>query len=187
MRGLEVNHPGFTNALMSGPAAATEQLKKADVPFVYWTAASWAALIALSKDDPALIAEIPQMEALLDRALALDADWSEGSIHSLLITYEMSRATGTGDPAARSRRHLERAIELSRGRRAGPWVSYAEAVCVEKQDAREFERVLRQALAIDADAHPEARLENLLMQRRARWLLSQAEDLFLTPTAGDGR
>lgn len=187
LRGLEVEHPGFTNALSASPPAAVATLKKADVPFVYWSAASWAALIALSKDDPAVIAEIPRMEALLDRAAALDPDWGEGSVHSLLITYEMSRTGVAGDPVPRARRHFERALELSRGRRAGPWVSYAEAVCLEKQDAREFERVLREALAIDPDAHVEARLENLLMQRRARWLLGRAGDLFLAPAEGEGR
>ena len=36
-------------------------------------------------------------------------------------------------------------------------------------------------LAIDVDARPEWRLANLIMQRRARWLLSREDDLFLDP------
>jgi hypothetical protein len=39
--------------------------------------------------------------------------------------------------------------------------------------------LLRRALAIDADAWPESRLINLIMQERARWLLSRIDDLFL--------
>jgi hypothetical protein len=41
-------------------------------------------------------------------------------------------------------------------------------VCVETRARREFEALLRQALAVDPDARPEWRLANLVMQRRAR-------------------
>lgn len=182
LRGLEVAHPGFTKALAANPVEAVKVATAKDVGQVYWTAAAWAAAIALSKDDPALIAEIPQMEALLDRALALDESWGDGAIHGLLITYEMSRVNGKGEPAERSRHHFDRALALGRGRLAGPYVSFAEAVCIEKQDAKQFRETLEKALALNPDEHPDVRLVNLLMQRRARWLLSREEDLFLTPT-----
>jgi predicted anti-sigma-YlaC factor YlaD len=58
-------------------------------------------------------------------------------------------------------------------------VAFAEAVCIPKQDLKEFESLLGRALAIEMDARPEWRLVNLLSQRRARWLLSRKEDLFL--------
>jgi predicted anti-sigma-YlaC factor YlaD len=70
---------------------------------------------------------------------------------------------------------------------AGPLVSLAEAVSVQNQDAAEFRALLDRALAIDPEARPEWRLVNLVMQRRARWLLSRTDDLFLTaaPPAAD--
>jgi len=43
----------------------------------------------------------------------------------------------------------------------------------------EYERMLGQALAIDVDAKPHWRLGNLVMQRRARWLLARTELVFL--------
>ena len=81
--------------------------------------------------------------------------------------------------SAPSRLHFERALALSGGHQAGPMVSFAEAVCVQKQDLKEFESLLKQALAIDPDAKPEWRLSNLVMQRRAKWLLSRTDQLFL--------
>ena len=57
----------------------------------------------------------------------------------------------------------------------------AESVAVQKQDAREFRSLLDRALAINPDAEPQRRLANLVMQRRARWLLSRTDELFLTP------
>jgi tetratricopeptide (TPR) repeat protein len=96
-----------------------------------------------------------------------------------MINYEMGRPGAGGDPAARARQHFERALALSKGRDASPFVSLAEAVTIQKQNAKEFESLLNQALTIDPDAHPDTRLANLVMQRRARWLLSRESELFL--------
>jgi len=179
LRGLEVRHKGFEKALRADPKQAVHAAKLKDVPLLYWTAVSWAGAISLSKDNPDLIAEMPVVEAMMDRALALDEAFDDGAIHSFLITYEMSRPGGTGDPAARSRQHLDRALALSQGLQAGPMVSFAEAVCVQKQDLEQFETLLHRALAINPDAKPEWRLVNLVMKRRAKWLLSRTDQLFL--------
>jgi predicted anti-sigma-YlaC factor YlaD len=72
-------------------------------------------------------------------------------------------------------------MALSKGSLAGPLVSLAESVCIAKQDRKEFQALLEQALAVDVNAKPEYRLANLVMQRRARWLLSRIDELFLTP------
>jgi predicted anti-sigma-YlaC factor YlaD len=179
LRGLEAGHEGFRAKLCAAPREAVRLASRQDVPLLYWTAASWAAAISLSKDDPAMIGEIPQVEALMDRALALDEGFGQGSIHSFFITYEMARSGAPGDPAARARRHFERAMALARGTQAAPLVSFAEAVCVQKQELQEFDELLQRALKINPDAHPETRLTNLVMQRRARWLLARRDELFL--------
>ena len=93
----------------------------------------------------------------------------------------VSRSGATGDPAARSRKHVDRAVVPSGGHMAGPLVAYAEAVCVQRQDLAEFKSLLERALAINPDLKPEWRLANLIMQRRARWLLSRTDELFLAP------
>ncbi len=181
LRGLEVRHPGFEKELRAAPKAAVSKATRKDVPFLYWTAASWAAAISLSKDNPDLIAEQPCAEAMIDRALALDEGYDHGAIHGFLVSYEMSRPGGVGDAAARSRQHLERALALTGGQQASPLVSFAETVCVQKQDSKEFAALLNRALAINPDARPEWRLANLVAQRRAKWLLSRTDELFLRP------
>jgi len=180
LRGLQVRHSkvkGNSADVSSLAAAATMR----DVPLLYWTAVSWAAAISISKDKPDLIAELPQVEILIDRALALDESYSGGAIHSFLISYEPSRASGLGDPLVRSREHFERAVSLSKGQLASPYVALAETVSEQTQDRAEFESLLSSALAVDVNRIPEWRLENILMQQRARWLLSKADDLFVNP------
>ena len=179
LRGLEINHPGFTTSVLANPRAAVKSTTKADVPLLYWTAASWASAISLSKDNPDLIAQIPSMEALIYRALELDESYAEGAIHSFLITYEMGRPGAGGDPVVRARQHFDRAVALSRTNSAAPFVTLAEAVTIQKQDGKEFESLLNQALAINPDAVPENRLLNTVMQDRARWLLSRKSELFV--------
>lgn len=188
LRGLEGRYPGLGPSLHAHPREALAKTRAKDVPLLYWTAVSWAAAISVSKDDPALVADLPQVEALIDRALELDEAFDHGAIHTFLITYEMNRRAGPGDPAARARRHFQRALELTGGQAAAPLVSLAEAVSVQRQDRAEFKALLDQALAINADARPEWRLTNLIMQRRARWLLARTDDLFLTtPQQENGR
>jgi predicted anti-sigma-YlaC factor YlaD len=179
IRGLEVSHPAFGVALRREPKATVRTATRKDVPLLYWTAASWGAAISLSKDNPDLVADQPVIEVLIDRALELDEAFGDGAIHSFLITYEASRNGAEGDFAVRSRKHFARAMELSGGHQAGPLVSLAETVSIQKQDRTEFEALLRRALQIDVDAKPEFRLANLIMQRRARWLLARVDQLFL--------
>jgi len=73
--------------------------------------------------------------------------------------------------------HFDRQVVLTKGQLASPFVSLAETVSVQRQDRAEFESMLQRALAIDSDARPEWRLQNLISQRRARWLLGRENDL----------
>jgi predicted anti-sigma-YlaC factor YlaD len=180
MRGLETTHPGFSDALNKDPLPTVKAAKPADVPLLYWTAASWGLAITLSKNEPALIADQPVVEALIDRALELNEAFDQGAIHSFLISYEPVRQGASGDPLERARKHFDRALALSGGHQAGPFVSLAESVCVARQDRREFQSMLEKALAVDVNAKPEYRLANLIMQRRARWLLARSDELFLS-------
>lgn len=162
-------------AMLADPAAALARTEREDLPLLYWTALAWGAAIALSKDDPATIAGLPAVDALVRRAAELDIDWDYGALRSFLIGYELSRPNAAPDALARARRHFERAVELSGGQQAAPYVSLAESVAVARRDRREYEALLRQALAVDPDRRPEWRLANLVMQRRARWLLARVD------------
>jgi predicted anti-sigma-YlaC factor YlaD len=179
IRGLEVKRASFGTALRKDPKVAVRSAAKADVPLLYWTAASWGAAIAHSKDNPDLVADQGIVEALIDRALELDEKFGDGAIHTFLISYEPSRNGAQGDFALRSQKHFDRAMELSGGFQAAPLVSLAEAVAIQKQDQKEFRTLLERALAVDVNAKPEFRLANLVMQRRARWLLTRVDELFL--------
>jgi len=179
LRDLEVTHRDFEQNLRKDAKTAVRNARLKDVPLLYWTAVSWGAAISVSKDDPEMIADQPIVEALIDRALELNPDYDFGAIHNFLITYEAVRRTASGDFAPRSRKHFDRAVELTAGQSAAPYVALATTVSVSKQDSEEFESLLKKALAVNPDARPEWRLTNLIMQRRARWLLAREDELFV--------
>jgi len=184
LRGLETRHPGLEERLRQDPRPAVRDATAKDVPLLYWTAVSWGAAIAVSKDKPALVAEQLIVEALIDRALELDPNYDFGAIDGFLISYEASRQGAHEEFTERSREHFKRAVALTHGQLAYPFVALAETVDVKKQDRAEFESLLRRALEVDPDARPEWRLNNLIAQRRARWLLSRIDDLFLEQNGG---
>lgn len=116
----------------------------------------------------------------MERALKLDEDYAGGTIHEALITLEGVPGTMGGSPE-RARRHYGRALELSTGLSAGPHVALATSVSVPAQDRAEFERLLKLALAVDPEKNRRIRLANLIAQKRARFLLERADELFVEP------
>jgi len=179
LRGLAVEHPEIIDAIRREPRDAVANTTIEDVGLLYWTAASWAAAISLAKDDPRLVADLPVIEALIYRAYELDEAFDQGAVHVFLISYEMSQSGLHAGASDRALQHFQRAVELSEGRQAAPYVALAEALAIPENDAEEFDRLLNEALAIGVDSKSDQRLANLVMQRRARWLLANKEQYFL--------
>lgn len=179
LRALEAERKGFREALRKEPDRALERFEKKHVEALYWTGASWMALIALSKDDPAALGEFSTAEALVRRAFTLNPDWREGTLHEFFMVFEASRPAAMGGSVERAKEHFRRAVELTGGKKASLYVGYAEAVSVPAQNREEFRTLLQTALSVDVEERPEWRLENLVAQKRAQWLLSREETLFL--------
>jgi len=180
LRGLSVGREGFAAALSGDPVGASARVGAEDVPLLYWTGAAWSLAVSASPDDPSLLADLPRIEALMRRALALDERYDAGAIHEYFVAFEGGRPEAMGGSIARARHHMERAMALSAGRKISPLVTFAETVSVRTQDRKGFLDLLDRALAFDARSEaPEYRMANLVSQRRARWLKGRVDELFL--------
>lgn len=178
LRGLAVDFPGFEQALRTDRAAALRPLTRKHVPLLYWSGLAWFAAINLAKTNSELSADQALAEALLRRASELEPGWDQGSIQEFYIAWE-GRGEAVGGSYERARERFRQALSYSHGRRASPYVGLAESVAVAQQKRAEFEELLGQALAVDPNAEPDQRLSNLIYQKRARWLLSRADELFI--------
>jgi predicted anti-sigma-YlaC factor YlaD len=179
IRGIEVDHPDFMSRLRSDHSLALKPMTPKDVPFLYWTGASWAAAISLSKTDLDMLSELYLVDAIMNRALELDPDYGNGALHEFFIAFDSSRSEAMGGSISRAKEHFNRAVELTKGEKASPYVSLAENVSVKLQDIGQFNSLISKALSIDPDAKLSYRLENILSQQRASWLKMNIENLFL--------
>jgi predicted anti-sigma-YlaC factor YlaD len=168
---------GTAEALLKEPEGIVGRARRSDVPLLYWTAASWGAAISLGIDRPDLAIDLPTVRVLAERALALDAAWNKGALHELFVTLD-SLPEALGGNTARAREHFAKAVELQKGLSPGPYVALAIGVAVPSQDRAEFERLLKQALAIDPEQDPSNRLVVLVMQQRARLRLDRIDETF---------
>lgn len=165
---FEKRHPGFLLAL----SESTRPLDLApdEIGLAYWTAAAWGACISLSKDKPDVVADLPQAIRLARAAWQQQPGWEDGSLASLMGTFEASRPGGSQDEA---RKFFDQAAHFSGGRNASVLMSRAEAL--HATDREGYERLLREALQVAAE---QPGLANRLVVERATWLLETADDRF---------
>lgn len=178
LRGLEKTFPNARQTLFKDAKATVAGAAKRDVAMLYWAAAALGGVVATAKQPVLRLGEVAAIRALLARAQELDESWEGGAIHEALIAVDGTLPAMLGGSVERARKHFTRAVELSEGQSAFAYVTLATSVAQPSRNREEFERLLKQALAIDVNKRPAIRLANLIAQKRARFLLSRANALF---------
>jgi predicted anti-sigma-YlaC factor YlaD len=84
-----------------------------------------------------------------------------------------------GGSEEKARHHFQKAVELTNGKSASPYVTLATTVSIKNQNEEEFTRLLNKALEIDPDADPDNRLLTIISQEKAQWYLEHKEDFFI--------
>jgi predicted anti-sigma-YlaC factor YlaD len=180
LRAMELRYPGFGELLEAGDLEqALAPTVAEDVPLLFWTSASWLGAFSTDTFDMELLLNLAKPIALLNRALELDEAWSDGMIHDTLISIYGSLPQAMGGSQEKARYHFGKAVEYSDGLSPSAYVALASTVSVANQDVEEFRQLLAQALAIDPEDNPDNRLQILLSQEKAHWLLDHIEDFFL--------
>jgi predicted anti-sigma-YlaC factor YlaD len=178
--GIEKRYPGILGSRQTGALDKyIPKLKKADVPLIYWLVAGTLSAYALDPFDLALGMKLPELTTLINRAYELDPDFNTSALDEFFIIFHASVPEGMGGDKSRVDGYFQKALEKTRGLSAGPYVSYAQSVCIPSQDYETFKKYLEAALAIDVNDEPGNRLVNIITQRKARYLLDQASYYFI--------
>ena len=168
LQGLQLRHRGLSvETLGADPESALKATTAEDVPWLYWTAASWGADLSLAPNQLMRVAELASVRALLNRAKALNDTWERGAIYEALIAFD-GLSPLLGGSAARARADFDKAMELSERQSVFAYVALASTL----PDGEEKRKLLEQALAVDVSALKTRKLTNLIAQRYARALLS---------------
>lgn len=173
---------GVAQGLLAGDPATLEQalagLGGDAVPALFWTASAWAKWIELQLDDPVRLDELPRVEALMRRVLALDEAYYHGGAHLFFGVYYGARAPMFGGDFDRAARHFDRAAALGKDRMLWVEVYRAQYLFRQMADREAFHATLSRVLEAPAGADPDLNLANALAKRQAAVLLAQERDLF---------
>jgi predicted anti-sigma-YlaC factor YlaD len=172
--GLEKKFPGWKDAYTTYLA----QLTADDVPLIYWYVAGVLSAYSLNPFDLELGMRLPEITAAIARAYELDPDFNSGALDDFYVLFYSSVPEGMGGDPSKVETHYRRALEKAGGRSAGPYISYAQAVCIPAQNIETYKSCLESALAVDIKKDPANRLVNTLNQRKARYLLNHAPEFF---------
>lgn len=179
-RGACVSDAGLCAALdgeIVAFEAAVSRVPDEDAGALFSLASAWAGHLQANSEDWGAIADLPKVQALLERVVAIAPGYDGGMAQVYLGVLHSLRPEGIGGQPERGRRHFEAAIAQSGGRNL-----YAKALMAETYarlvfDQALHDRLLDEVLAADP-AEPGMTLMNVLAQDRARMLQASGKDYF---------
>ncbi len=157
---------------------ALSKLDRSAVPALFWTASAWAKCIDLNRTDPARIAELGKVEALMRRVLELDETYYFGGAHIFFGVWYGGRSPFLGGNFALAEQHFARARTLSQGKILAVDVLAAQYLAVQQHDRHAFHEKLLNVINTPLSNYPEMALANAIAQKKAAALLKKEEELF---------
>ena len=148
-----------------------------DVPILYSLASAWVGRIQANSSDWKAIADIPKVELLLDRVVALDPSHAQGEPYMYLGVLASLRPASVGGKPEQGKADFEKALALSGGKNQMVRVLYAQYYARLVFDKELHDKLLNEVVAADAYATG-LTLINTLAQQRAKKLLESGKDFF---------
>jgi hypothetical protein len=148
-----------------------------DIGPLYSYGLSWLSHLDATSEDWTAVAELPWVEAVLERALALDETYENGALHAYLGILNSLRPPALGGKPDVARAHFERALELSAGRDLSIKVEYARRYARLVFDQELHDRLLTEVIDAPVDA-PLYTLFNVLAKQEAQTLLATSKEYF---------
>lgn len=166
--------------------AALAGLGKKDLGPLFWTAFAWGSAVNLQRNSAEAVADLPTVQAVMQRVLALDETYHHAGPHLFFgVTYGSRTKAMGGDPD-RSREHFEACLRLTGRKFLLAQVLYARCYAVGVQDRGLFTKLLEEVRDAPADLDPEQALANAIAKERAGRLLKKIDDLFLPDLPDEG-
>jgi hypothetical protein len=147
------------------------------IDYLYAYALGWLSYLDATSTDLSAVAELPWVEAAMQRALELDESYQAGAIHTWLGIIQSLRPPALGGQPESAQAHFERALELSGGSDLSVKVEYARRYARLMYEQELHDRLLREVLAAPAEADGYT-LFNVLAKQDAEALLASSSEYF---------
>ena len=155
-----------------------DRLDVVAVPALFWTASNWAKWIDLNRTDPAHIAELGKVEAMMQRVLQLDENYYYGGAHIFFGVWYGGRPPTLGGNFALSEQHFAKAREITHGKLLAVDLLSAQYLAVQQNNRARFHELLTVVIGARVSDYPDLALANTIAQRKASQLLKKEEELF---------
>ncbi len=138
-----------------------------DTFYTYGTC--WAGWIAARSGDWNALAELPKVEAVLDKVVKLDPGYGRGRAQLYLAIMRSQLPPTLGGKPEEGKTHFEQAIQFSDGRDLIVKVEYARLYARLTYNQELHDRLLEEVLNADP-IEPDLTLSNIVAQEKARKL-----------------
>ncbi len=149
-----------------------------DVPMIFWTANAWGNLINISISDPAVLGDLPKVNAMMEFVLQHDENYFYGSAHLYFAAILATTPKNLGGKPDSAKYHFEKCFEIGKNQFVLPHLYMAKSYCVQMQDRELFQKLLTVIEETPLDSLPEQRLVNAIAKRKAKKLSEKIDDLF---------
>lgn len=171
----------FADSLRAGDLALGALLTKygkKDAPVILWTAACWGSWVRLHLDDPSAVADLPLVEALLERVLEVEPEMFHGMPWIFRGTMHALRPPALGGKPEEALRAFEQGFRVSDRKFLLGLLFFARTYCKQVFDQDLYEATLQEILDAPDDLLPEVRLLNLIAKEQAEEALAMIDEIF---------
>ncbi len=157
--------------------AALATTDEDDLAALYGYGSAWATWVQMNSSDWNAIADLPKVQALMERVVALDDGYEDGGAHLFLgVLYTLRPASLGGKPEL-GREHFEKAVSMSDGRNLMAKVLFARQYARLVFDQELHDRLLGEVVVADP-VEPGYTLSNSMARDLADELLAESDEYF---------
>lgn len=158
--------------------SALAGLSRDAVPALFWAGSNWAKWIDMNRNDPARIAEMGKVAALMRKSLDLDEGYYFGGANLFFGIFYGSLPPMFGGDFHKAEQHFEKVKAVTQGKLLAVDVLYAQYLSRQRGDRKQFHDKLTAVVDAPADLYPEMALANAIAQQKAKILLKREEEWF---------
>jgi len=156
---------------------ALQNIKKKNVPELFWCAFAWAGWVNLNRDNPQAVFELNIVKAMMHRVMELDETFFFGAAHLFFGAMDASMPRMLGGDPERAKKHFERCIEISDGKFLIAKVYLARYYAVNTLNEELFDQTLSEVINAPPDILPGYELLTSVAKEKARKLIANKEEL----------
>jgi len=153
-------------------------LSRDAVPGLFWAGSNWAKWIDMNRSDPARIAEMGKVAALMRKSLDLDESYYFGGANLFFGIFYGSLPPMFGGDSNKAEQYFEKVRAITQCKLLAVDVLYAQFLSRQRGDRKQFHDKLTAVADAPADLYPEMALANAIAQRKAKILLKREEEWF---------